>query len=598
MDARNDGLIERLEKLEKAVEEIQLAIADPRSNRPAPALDPGAKTGITPPPSPPAPVRKELSPKPATHKKPPPGYGDLFKSESLLKLVGISLILFGIAFVFKYSIDQGWLTETVRVCFGLLLGTLLFALGVRLHTPRRSFSLVLLGGGIAAYYITGYAAFQFYALISHPIAFSFMIAVTLLSFFVSLRQRETTLSLIGTAGGLGTPFLLYTGAGNIPGLVGYTCLILAGTSAIYLARGWRSLLWTSVIGGWLVFSTASIAVVDAPFTDTTDRWALQAGILFGLLAFWLLPVLREVLSAANPSHWPRPSLESIAWDIPDRTIKLIHRHPHMLSVSTPLIAIAASAPLWDLSPRTWGWVILAGAALFALVAWNLKRFTGEKALAYTQGMVALLLATMALCLLLEGDVLFFTLAAEATILHFLSHRLEDRGISISGHALFIGVGIALTIRLLAWPPEGLPVFTIHSLTDLAVIGLALAASFRLQTSAERLVYRLLVHAGILGLSLRELSTLDGGQGYVTVVWGIYAIALLLAGLRLGIDQLLMVAMGTLLLVVGKLFLVDLARLEAIWRILLFLGFGGIFLVLSYFYQSLWKKGTPPSPEAE
>ena len=43
------------------------------------------------------------------------------------------------------------------------------------------------------------------------------------------------------------------------------------------------------------------------------------------------------------------------------------------------------------------------------------------------------------------------------------------------------------------------------------------------------------------------------------------------------------------LLVGKLFLVDLARLEAIWRILFFLGFGGLFLVLSYYFQARWKR---------
>jgi uncharacterized membrane protein len=52
-------------------------------------------------------------------------------------------------------------------------------------------------------------------------------------------------------------------------------------------------------------------------------------------------------------------------------------------------------------------------------------------------------------------------------------------------------------------------------------------------------------------------------------------------------------MGTLLLVVGKLFVVDLAELETVWRILLFMGFGGIFLVLSYNFQHLWKRTLDP-----
>ena len=39
---------------------------------------------------------------------------------------------------------------------------------------------------------------------------------------------------------------------------------------------------------------------------------------------------------------------------------------------------------------------------------------------------------------------------------------------------------------------------------------------------------------------------------------------------------------------AKLFLVDLAELEVLWRILLFMGFGGLFLFLSYYFQDLWK----------
>ena len=39
--------------------------------------------------------------------------------------------------------------------------------------------------------------------------------------------------------------------------------------------------------------------------------------------------------------------------------------------------------------------------------------------------------------------------------------------------------------------------------------------------------------------------------------------------------------GTLVLVVVKLFFVDLARVDPLWRVMLFLGFGGLFLVLGY-----------------
>ena len=80
---------------------------------------------------------------------------------------------------------------------------------------------------------------------------------------------------------------------------------------------------------------------------------------------------------------------------------------------------------------------------------------------------------------------------------------------------------------------------------------------------------------------------------MTISWGIYAIILLVIGLRYNQSQLRTVAMATLAAVVGKLFLVDLVELETIWRILLFLGFGGLFLLLSYYFRSLWNPGSEP-----
>jgi uncharacterized membrane protein len=63
---------------------------------------------------------------------PPPIYKNkpntTWKSEFLLNKIGIGLLLLGIVFMFKFSIDQGWITPALRVVFGLVLGTgLLFA---------------------------------------------------------------------------------------------------------------------------------------------------------------------------------------------------------------------------------------------------------------------------------------------------------------------------------------------------------------------------------------------------------------------------------------------------------------------------------------
>ena len=190
--------------------------------------------------------------------------GDFRSGEWWLNKLGIGLLLFGVALLYLLSVERGWIGPPVRIGFGLTVGATLLVMGLRVYENRRTFAQVLLGGGIGAFYITGFAAFQLYALIPYVVAFTFMVAVTLLAFFLSLRQNRASLSLIAALGGLGTPFILYDGTGVLGGLVLYTCLILAGTGAIYFYKRWVSLLTVSFVGGWMVFWSAPPFRWDSP----------------------------------------------------------------------------------------------------------------------------------------------------------------------------------------------------------------------------------------------------------------------------------------------------------------------------------------------
>ena len=614
------------------------------------------------------------------------------QSEYWLNKVGIALLLFGVAFLFKYSVDHGWITPVVRIAIGLAIGVSLLGVGLRVHASRRPFSQVLLGGSIATFYICGFAAFQLYALVSHPMAMGFMVLVTVLAFGLALHQHEAVISVIGSIGGLGTPFLLYTDSGSIPGLVVYTCLLLTGTCAVYFYQGWRSLLWVTTIAGWVVFLTAlSRGIPSDPALATGDRWALQLGVAFAWIAFGALPTIREVAAALQPERWTSPSFGPAEKVLAPRRIGLLARHVHLAAVSTPLVALSMSLGIWSLaSNQMLGVVAGVGCGIYALAARLLQQWDSVRDLGRTHALVSAMLLTVSLCLLLDGDVLLFSLAAEATVLHLVARRLSDKVIRISAHVLFGAVAVWLSVRILdvdgsagifsalaltdLWViaaallvarvcdgPEriiyllaahaaaagwlnreldgnilfvalvaeagilrllahrlkdeavtvvchlffgalglwiaqrllsgagvGTPVFNTQAAADGISIAAAIGASMLAASTRERWVYRLGAHVAFLGWLLRELSPVSSGQAYVTIAWGVYAVILLVAGLRSGRTELSTTGVGTLLLVVGKLFLVDLVRLEAIWRILLFLGFGGGFLVISYYYRNLWR----------
>lgn len=327
-----------------------------------------------------------------------------------------------------------------------------------------------------------------------------------------------------------------------------------------------------------------------------DRWALQAGITFCWLLFWILPLVREFASTKKPIRWLRTSVYDNKESVSSEMQFVLRHHLHLLSVITPLIALWMSMPIWSLSSETWGWITLGGALVYALASWRVSGFNFMSYLSYTHSLIGVMLLTYAFYLLLEGNSLLFVLVVEATVLHVVARRIPDKIIAAVAHILFGVIGLWLVPRLFYGDAQGIAVFNMQALTDLWVIGVASAIAILATRSEEKekIIYLLLLHIAVLGWFLRELASLPNGQGYVTIAWGVYSIILLVIGLRINFSKLRTTAMATLLVVVGKLFFVDLANLETIWRVLLFLGFGGLFLVISYYFRALWKSEDKPS----
>jgi hypothetical protein len=658
---------------------------------------------------------KSSAPSASTTARKPP---DILKSgEFWLSRVGIVLFLLGIGFLFKYSVDQGWLTEWVRVAMGFVAGAALLVIGSLMGAHRQALKYILLGGSIATFYITGYAAYQLFHLVAYELAFSFMVAVTVLAFVLALGHNQSLLSIVGVAGGLATPFVLGDRSGGVTGLVTYTCLVAAGAVAVYFFRGWRGLLWTTFVGTWLVL-LAGLEGAKRFGAGPDGDWALQAGAIFCLLVFWVVPLVRETLRAINPERWPSSSLDYVH----DKDLRnLLESQVHALVVLAPLTTLGFSWRLWEATvpSEVLGAATLAGAVLFGAVAWSLRR--SQERLAYTHAVVGVLLLTLALVQLIHGNVLMLALAVEAAALHFVARRLSDRGTSVMGHILSGCVALWVVSQLwrdIVGPIFGtarldeLPFLNAQALTYLTVLGLSLAASFVVRPQGTSVLYRGMVHLVVLGtiwrelagrpdgwsyiilgwavygtllqavywwapgrtnraetvvpshiilglvalqlmlrllygaapgpvffnlpnlvdvavillvagvsflhkergvqllyrgaahlallaLLWRELETLPNGNAFVTIAWGVWACVLLLAGIRFNRNApLLYAGAGTLVLLVAKLFLIDLVGLEAIWRVLIFLGVGGLFLVLSYYLQNVLKRAPLLSEDAD
>ena len=492
--------------------------------------------------------------------------------ERWLGRVGVGFVVLAFAFLFKYALDQGWIGPAARLVVGLVTGAVMLLVGLRLEGSRERYSQYLLGGAIGIFYLVGFAAYQLYELVPFPFAFAFMAATTVLAFVLAERQRLPSLAVVGASGGLSTPFLLYTGSGNVPGLTVYTTLLLAGAGTVQFLRGWRSLLLVLGLGGLLVMG---IAVAGS---SGLEDWVVLAGVLAAWALFGALPLVRAALARTEPEQWPEPPLPGLLSTAatPEGIGLLLLR---VACVAAALIACLEIAVLFPLGEGASAALFAAAFAVYVLLAWRLS--DTPRALNAAAETAAILIVVAVLILMRDWWALL-PLAVVGGLMHLARGRWSLGGVGVLAHVLFLALAFsyasggfdAIGISTRSWT---LPL----RLSLLASILTAFAVSFALPGATGRMIYRLGAHLALLLWLAVEFEPLPQGQGLISLTWGLYGAALLLASFRVRDRKLQLTGLATLGIVAAKLLLVDMAQLDMIWRILLFMGFGSAFLGLSY-----------------
>jgi uncharacterized membrane protein len=173
--------------------------------------------------------------------------------------IGAVIILIGAAFLFKLSIDRGWLSPAMRVAAVALMGLGLITAGeLALRKAMRTFAVGMLGGGIALLYLSAFGAHKFYGLIDQtPASFLYM-GITAVSAGIAVHARLLPVAVLGLIGGLATPILLSRGDNKQVELLTYLLALDAAFLIVGAMRRWdvlRVLAWigTAVLfGAWAV----------------------------------------------------------------------------------------------------------------------------------------------------------------------------------------------------------------------------------------------------------------------------------------------------------------------------------------------------------
>ncbi len=584
---RLEGEVRRLRGELEVGPEVQseVAAAEKVSAPPLPSSVPQAqiRQASSPPPLP----SRCLSPAPATTLSggpptlPPAATGKGERSggsgvgglERLLSRAGIVLLVVGLILGFKLSWDQGWVTPPLRVLFGTGLGIGLLVWARLIGPGRPALCQVIQGGGLASLFITVFAACALYQFVPVATAFVFIVAVVLLGLYLSMKDRAQTPALTALLGGLLGPLFLIESVDGIGPTVLYFSMLFVVGGWWHFRFGWRWLLGVGALAGFVVLAWMSTKGLEG----WDKRLLTQAAVSAWWLAFGVVPVLRQWLLLN------RDRLPAQLGPLGRATERLVDP-VHLVILLVPLPGLFAVIATWDLAKQAAGLVALVVAVLY---------FLGSRAAMRAQvlhpshmmRLVAVLCGGFGAFLLLEGDMaLLFVGIVALLCLEAARRGGGERVLEVLGHGL-LWVSFFWVFHHLTERGQTPVLINPRALVDAVIIGIMVFCSFRAGHFFS-VLYWLAAQLLLLMWLTRELDGLPQGTAWITGSWGLYAVLLLVFAVTRGSSLLRRTGVTLVIITLFKLFVVDMATVDAVWRIALFLGLGGVFLVISFWLPRL------------
>ena len=486
--------------------------------------------------------------------------------------IGVIVLICSGGFFLKYSIDHNWTTPVVRVIsmsvFGLFLAVIAT---IKNKGKYRQLFIALSGAGFVMLYLSIMTAYKMYHLIPAVPAFILMAAVTVSSMSGALYSRSLLTALFGCIGGYLTPVVINTGSNNIAGLFLYMTILSAGTLIIAQFRNWI-LLNAASFAFYFLIGTAALT---SRFPAADGSW-----IIIGLLALnFVIFGLQNVMAAHKR--------DMTLWEI-------------FPAVGNLIYFLAAGYPIADKyyaaikMPAMLSLFITAFSAFILFAVRNRSRTIPKNLIVFWE--IALVFSLVLTVPFLTSD--FMLVTAWSVMAYLLSHaaaKLKSKILMIMTVLLFT----AIVLTELASDPCGFNQTIVpyckavyHRLLTAGVFIAALfGAGKKLQTlnndvrivmeSVSGLLFFIYSSFEVFEFWLNFLRSFR--HGGLSVYWGLLAVILLLTGLKKQKKILRICSMILFGITAFKIFFIDLANLEQIWRITAFAVIGVLMLTGAILY---------------
>jgi len=494
-----------------------------------------------------------------------------------LNRVGIVALLLAVGFFLKYAFDNDWIGPAGRVAIGLLFGAALLVYSqFLLRRGYLYFSEGIAGTGAGVLYLSLYAAWGFYDLIPKPAAFAGMVVVTAALVAIAVGRKSQRLSVLALAGGLMTPGLLSTGQDEQVVLFTYLLVLNAGLLALGRARTWRFLEPLALVGTVFYF----VSWYDAFYQPSKLIGTLIFASLF-FIEFAALAALRARRESALLPEQYAIVLANATWFMITLHVTLYEDHRWGLTFAVLALA-AAHLAVPRLLPRGRESAQPPPASLL---------YAG----------LALTFITLAIPIRLEGEWITMAWTVEGAVLVWSSFRSGVVAMRGTGLVLFVLV----LVRLLVQDVDAERVLFNARFATFVVAIAAFVTAFvlsrsnkeRLTNDEEKLFGVVGVASNVLGVWALSLEVWDFfGQGRfgvdhhlaqqmgLSILWTVYAVVLVVVGVRLVSPALRWTGLTLLGIAVVKIFIFDLSFLARVYRILTFFALGLVALIISFLYQ--------------
>src|SRR5437868_5791277 len=570
MDASVESRLSSLEERVRTLEGL-LRVALASAPQPAAPAPPPVPATVAPPPPPP-------SRAPAPVVREPLDLEQVLGGRVLAWVGGIAVVLAAVFFLVM-AVHNGWIDETTRVVLAFLGASALVAAGVWLYERKgkTQAALATVASGLAALYASATTATTVYHLVSPAAGLVIAGLVGIAATAVAVRWDSRVVAGIGIVGALLGPVLV--DAGRSTSSLAFMVIALLSAIGVLVWRRWSSLAVVSY-------------VVSAPqAADWLDheRHAHLGIALVVTGAFWVLYLVA-----------------ALGYELRVPTTALRFASASLLFVNAAATAAGGWAMLDD-AGNGYGataWVLALAAAHVVLGVVTLRGRISREIGALIAA-VGAALAAVGMALALDGPALVAGWTAEGVLMAWVARRTGDRR-GYLGSAVFLGLAAVHAVEFEA-PPSALaygldsPLRAVTALV-LVAAGLSLAASFLPQDERRSQVDALRIGAAAALVYLASVlvvqaagahagSTTQNSQLALSALWAALGFVSLVAGLARDERPLRLGGLVLLGLAVGKVFIVDLAALESIWRVASFLGLGLLLLAAAFGYQRA-RSGTP------